>query len=223
MVMRVRQPVNIELPNRCVPQRLDFMMNRTIDGPVWLSRRDIVHRGTLCRSARLLLIAVILVAISSRCPAAGPELTVTDWDGVQQRVRAARGKVVVVQIWTMTCPTCRDEFPQIVRQVQQFPADRIEWIAVNCDYDGIADKPPEWYQPAIRTFLNQHRGRLVHLQLDVPFLDFLDQQQLGATPAYYVYGADGQLARRFPTGEDEEFSLDEVLRFVDLRMGSGRQ
>ncbi|QDU37988.1 thiol-disulfide oxidoreductase [Maioricimonas rarisocia] len=172
------------------------------------------HPRILHWSVCLAFIAVATCGVASRGLAADPELTVTDWAGVQKRVRAASGKVVVVQIWTMTCPRCREELPEIIERLSTFPQDRLEWIAVNCDYDGIAGKPPAWYQPKILEFLSKHSGPLVHLQLDVPFLDFLEQQDLESTPAFYVYEPGGMLIRRFPSGEEDEFALKDVLRTV---------
>ncbi|MFG0334331.1 MAG: peroxiredoxin family protein [Maioricimonas sp. JB049] len=166
------------------------------------------------RVHRLALLVLTLCCVPASGLAADPELSVTDWAGVQAQVRAASGKVVVVQIWTMTCPGCREEFPEITRQLATLPQDQVEWIAVNCDYDGIAGKPPEWYQPRILEFLRKHPGRLVHLQLDVPLLDFLEQQRLETTPAFYVYRRDGSLAHRFPKGNGDDSEVRDVLRSV---------
>lgn len=148
------------------------------------------------------------------------KLTVTGWDGVQEAVAAQKGKVVLVDIWTTTCPTCVKRLPDFVALQQRYGADRVHCITVNCDYDGIPDKPPAYYRERTVDALQKSGAKSVqNLMLDISFLDFLELIDLSSTPAVLVYGQQGKLVRRFDNddaeSEEEEFTDQHVTRLLD--------
>ena len=142
------------------------------------------------------------------------ELSIASWEDVQARVRRHTGRVVAVNIWTTTCPACVEEFPGYV-ELQEKYGDKLVCIAVNCDYDGIKSKPPEYYRDRVEASLREHKaGGLENVLLNVPLIDFLDQIDLSSSPAIYVYNPRGELAKRFDNDNiqslEEEFTLDQV-------------
>lgn len=145
-------------------------------------------------------------------------LRVTDWEGVQELVGKRRGKVVLVNIWTTTCPICTEEFPHFVELAKEL-SDGAACITVNCDYDGIAGKPPKYYRPQVEKFLAKHPGPCQHMMLNVSLLDFLEKVELSSTPAVYVYGPEGKLAKRFDADDGKEFSLADVEKLARRLMG----
>jgi thiol-disulfide isomerase/thioredoxin len=148
------------------------------------------------------------------------DLVTTDWAGVQKIVEEHRGKLVVVDIWTTTCATCVSEFPSFVDLRETF-GDRIALVAVNCDYDGIAGKPPAHYADKVRTFLTKQDATFDNVLLSTPFIDFLEAANLGTTPAVYVYGRDGKLLKRFDNDDAqvaEEFDIDDVAAFLKSKL-----
>ncbi len=147
-------------------------------------------------------------------------LTVTGWDGVQKAVAAQKGKVVLVDIWTTTCPTCVKRLPQFVALQQRYGADRAHCITVNCDYDGVPDQPPAYYRERTVEALRKSGAKSVqNLMLDISFLDFLELIDLSSTPAVLVYDQQGKLVRRFDNddaeSEEEEFTDQDVARLVN--------
>jgi thiol-disulfide isomerase/thioredoxin len=146
-------------------------------------------------------------------------LRVGSWDDVQKRVAAHRGKVVLVDVWTTTCGTCREELPKLMKLADSLPADRVACIAVACDYDGIAEKPPEFYRAKVEQFLAEHKSqRTEHILLNIPFIEFLEQRELGSTPAVYLYGPDGKLVKRFDNDAAkrvaDEYTLSQVQQAI---------
>lgn len=147
-------------------------------------------------------------------------LTVTGWNGVQKKVAAHRGKVVLVDIWTTTCPTCVERLPAFVALQRRYGADRVRCVTVNCDYDGIPDMPPAHYRERVMTALRKSQAKPVdNLMLDISFLDFLELIDLSSTPAVLVYDQRGKLLRRFDNddaeSEEEEFTDQHVIGLVD--------
>jgi thiol-disulfide isomerase/thioredoxin len=142
------------------------------------------------------------------------QLSIASWEDVQARVRRHTGRVVAVNIWTTTCPACVEEFPGYV-ELQEKYGDKLVCIAVNCDYDGIKSKPPEYYRDRVTAALRElQAGGLENVLLNIPLIDFLDQIDLSSSPAIYVYDHRGELARRFDNDNiqsvDDEFTLEQV-------------
>jgi peroxiredoxin len=64
-----------------------------------------------------------------------PDFTVTDRDGKPWRLRDQRGKVVVMNFWTITCQPCVEELPSFI-ELEQLAAQRgddIEVVAITTD------------------------------------------------------------------------------------------
>ena len=141
-----------------------------------------------------------------------------DWEGTQKLVAAHKGQVVVVEIWTTTCGTCVDQFPKFVDLHRKYAERGVACIAVNCDYDGIKDKPPEFYRPQVEKFLRQQQARFENVLLTLSFIDLLNKLELESTPAALVYDRKGNLVKRFDndgvTKEVDEFTPADVEKLV---------
>ncbi|MBT4863941.1 MAG: TlpA family protein disulfide reductase [Planctomycetaceae bacterium] len=182
------------------------------------------HHGIVCLSA-------VLFALFTATPVAAEkprtskkevkpavELKVRSWKGLQKLVAAHKGKVVVVDIWTTTCGTCVEEFPKFAALQKQFPKDKIALISLNCDYDGIKDKPPEFYRADVTKFLRKQNATFENVMLNIAFIDFLDQVDLSSTPAVLVYRPNGKLAKRFDNDKaeklEDEFTIKDVKQQI---------
>lgn len=162
---------------------------------------------------------------NTKAPAADRSsmVAVLDWEAVEKRIAENKGRIVVVDIWTTTCATCVAEFPEFVSLRKKFPADKVHLLTVACDYDGIREKPPQYYRPKVETFLREQKAEsLDNVLLSVPFVDFLEQRNLRSTPAVLIYSADGKLARRFDNDQakkaEDEFTMADVARFIEKRL-----
>lgn len=144
-------------------------------------------------------------------------LSVTDWKGVQKLVGQNKGKVVVIDIWTTTCPGCLTKFPKFVALGKAHPK-AVALISVNCDYDGVKDKPPKHYRPDVMKFLKKQNATFTNVMLDISFIDFLEKVKLESTPAVFVYDKTGKLAKRFDndnaTKVADEYTMKQVAALV---------
>jgi thiol-disulfide isomerase/thioredoxin len=136
------------------------------------------------------------------------------WTEAQQTIAEHKGHVVLVDIWTTTCPTCLEHFPKFVELNQRLQGRGFVSISVNCDYDGIPAKPPSHYAPRVLKFLREHDAKLTNLLLTDPLVDFLETAKFEATPTYLLYDRSGKLLQQFD-GATEDFTFDLVAQAVE--------
>jgi thiol-disulfide isomerase/thioredoxin len=144
-----------------------------------------------------------------------PVLHERNWKETERFIREKlRGKVVLVNIWTRTCPACVEDFPDFAGLQARFGREKFACLSVNCDYDGIEGKPPAYYRPGVEEFLKEQKeaDRFEHVLLTDPLLDFMDAAKLNSTPAMFLYDGNGKLVRRFENdwSENDEFTIDDV-------------
>lgn len=147
------------------------------------------------------------------------ELTAGTWKDVEALVAKHRGKVVVVDVWSTSCAPCMQEFPGLVKLHQEHARDVI-CISFNVDYVGIPNKPAEFYRPRVETFLKKQKAAFTNLLSTQDSDAFFAARELSSIPAVYVYGRDGQLAKRFDEsllqeGKEEAFTYAaDITPFV---------
>ncbi len=147
------------------------------------------------------------------------DLAVVDWQGVQARVAAQKGKIVVLDAWSTTCGPCVKEFPKLVQLHRDYAAKGVACMSFNCDYDGIPEKPPEHYRDRVVKFLEKQGATFENLMANVALEQLMDRMELASIPAVYVYGRDGKLAKRFDNeqikSDKDEFTYEQITQLVE--------
>lgn len=170
-------------------------------------------------AALLCLSGTVYAAEPAPAKQEGATIQVLDWKQTQDLIARHKGEVVLVDIWTSTCPACIEKFPEFVSLQQKHRAAGLACISVNCDYDGVPDKPPEHYRPNVEKFLQEQQAEFDNVLLSVPFVDFLELIDLASTPAYLLYDAEGKLVRRFDNDEalkeEDEFTMAQIAAAVE--------
>jgi thiol-disulfide isomerase/thioredoxin len=64
-----------------------------------------------------------------------PDFVLSDMDGREYRLRAFRGKVLIVNFWATWCPPCRAEMPSMQRAWEQLKREGILLLAINVGED----------------------------------------------------------------------------------------
>jgi thiol-disulfide isomerase/thioredoxin len=59
-----------------------------------------------------------------------PEFALKDLNGRTVRLRAYRGKVVVINFWATWCPPCRAEMPDLVRLQREYAKQGLQIIGI---------------------------------------------------------------------------------------------
>lgn len=134
------------------------------------------------------------------------ELRPGSWEDVQRFIASQAGKIVVVNVWSTTCGSCAEEFPRFVELHRKFEQNGIVCVSFNCDYDGIRDKPPEFYRDRVLTFLTSRHATTENYLSTVAFTDLIEPPASLTFPLALVYGRDGTLAKRF---DNEHLEADQ--------------
>lgn len=154
------------------------------------------------------------VAFRGEVPAQGAEVAVKiqDWKKTEELIASHKGKVVVVDMWSLSCDPCRREFPHLVK-LHNDRKSTVACISVSTDYAGIKSKPPEFYQKKVLEFLTQQKATFDNVLCSVDSETLFDDLGLSSIPAVYVYDKDGQLAQKF-AGEEVHYDK-EVIPLVE--------
>lgn len=144
-----------------------------------------------------------------------PVIRILDWGETSELIRSEfRGRVVVVNLWTTTCPVCLEGFPEFAGLQDRFDQDEFACFALNCDYDGVAGKPPEYYRPRVTEFLKQQRSGIEQVMLSDPLLDFMEEVGLNSTPALFLFDGSGKLVQRFDN--DQADTAEDAFTFKQI-------
>ena len=151
--------------------------------------------------------------VSAPKAAAPIDVAFVDHDGLMAAVAAHRGKIVVLDCWSTSCPPCIKEFPGLVALAKKYPAD-VVCLSLAFDYEGIGK--PDDALPAIREFLHSvGAGGIGNMLVREEADTMYRKLDLDSVPAVYVWKADGTLARRFDD-DDAARRLRRPFTYADV-------
>lgn len=160
-------------------------------------------------------------------PADDPPVAVAavDHAGLMQEVARHRGKVVVLDCWSTSCPPCVKEFPGLVRLAAAHP-EHVACLSLAVDYEGIG--AAEDVLPAVRAFLERvGAGRVINMVSTEESDALYRKLDLASVPAVYVWRPDGSLAVRFDDDHaarslGRPFTYDDVEDVVEGLLAAPR-
>jgi cytochrome c biogenesis protein CcmG/thiol:disulfide interchange protein DsbE len=97
------------------------------------------RRGGLSLASIVLLVGILavvavfgwaLIRSNQTQPTAGPDFTMTTYDGQDYRLSDLRGKVVIVNFWASWCIPCHDEAPALQRVYERYKDRGVEMLGV---------------------------------------------------------------------------------------------
>ena len=123
------------------------------------------------------------------------EVTPVDHEGLMEEVARHRGKVVVLDCWSTSCPPCVKEFPGLVRLAAAHP-EGVVCLSLSLDYEGIGTF--EEALPPVREFLEGVGAhRIVNLIATEETDSMVRKLDLAGVPAVFIWRPDGSLAVRY--------------------------
>ncbi|MEZ6136630.1 MAG: TlpA disulfide reductase family protein [Pirellulaceae bacterium] len=132
---------------------------------------------------------------------------VIDADELQQRVQKHVGKIVVLDIWSNSCPPCMEEFHNLVDLSQKYP-DQVVAMSFNVNYIGLKKSPPESTLPEVTDFLASKNALSVHNFLSsTQDSDVLEKYEVDSIPAIIIYDASGRVAAKLTDSSAGEGGL----------------
>ena len=163
----------------------------------------------------LLVLALSLAGCDRNGPSGGSSLTtsgekngaienvaieVASLEEVQKFVAEQKGKVVVLDLWSSSCTPCIRELPGLAKLRQEHPGDVVT-VSLNLDYYG-SETPEKLREPAAK-ILAEHGAAEKNFLSSTKDEDIYMELKIAAVPVVYVYGRDGEVAKRFDNEKEE--------------------
>ncbi len=131
-----------------------------------------------------------------------PEFQFTDFKGKKRKFSEFRGKYVLIDIWGIWCPACRDELPYLRESYKRFQPRNLEIIGLNTDTDYSSDQ--------IRDMLNKNGMNWTQAEFS-SILDFIKKLRISSFPTTMLISPEGKI---LSMSRNERKELD--LRGKDL-------
>ena len=174
---------------------------------------------------------LVLLALACGCGGgsgdeASVDLEVLSWKETQDRIASQKGRVVVVDVWSTSCPPCLKELPALVELHRRRGGPRLSCITVSTDYAGLPDEPPESLRPKVLRVLRKVGATCENVLLSTPDEEFYETADIASIPVVYVYGAGGELVERFDNSSGaygaDGFNYDEdITPLVERLLAAG--
>lgn len=173
----------------------------------------------IVRRAGILTLVAMAAVVGAGCsrapvaPAPALRLELVDHAELMARVAAHRGKVVVLDCWSTSCPPCVREFPGLVRLAAAHPQG-VACLSLSFDYEGLGS--PEEAAKGVREFLASVGAERIENLLSREEADVMYRKlELDSVPAVFVWRPEGSLARRFDD-DDAKRRLGRPFTYTDV-------
>ncbi|TWU38992.1 hypothetical protein Q31b_40710 [Novipirellula aureliae] len=137
-----------------------------------------------------------------------------EWKEIEQKVTSSN-QLTVVDIWSLSCQPCLEEFPGLVRLHREL-GEQVSCISVNVDFDGRKTRPADYYEDRVAAFLAEVGATFPTYISETASDDIFSELDLASIPAVLIYDAEGNLIKRFvDVGDTVGFSYDaDVIPFI---------
>jgi thiol-disulfide isomerase/thioredoxin len=146
------------------------------------------------------------------------ELQLLDFDGIQQLIAGHKGKIVVLDAWSTSCPPCVKEFPKLVALQRKYGPQRMACVSVSFDYEGVGK--PEDASDKVLKFLTAHQATFDNVLSTLESDELLKKFGIYSLPAVFIYDRQGKLAKQFDTSSGAEFTYEDVERYLTSLLDS---
>jgi thiol-disulfide isomerase/thioredoxin len=137
---------------------------------------------------------------------------IQDWKGLQQKVAEAKGRVVVVDLWSTQCPPCLREYPNLVKLHNERKAD-VACLSFNMDYTGKGK--PEDKSDIVLEALKGLKSNLPNVMSSEGDDAIYAKINAFSIPVVQVYDRKGTLRKQFDESVGEFTYAKDVLPFVE--------
>lgn len=143
-------------------------------------------------------------------PAAAPEdrvsLVSLRYPDLGSKIRAQRGRVVVVDFWADYCAPCKREFPKLVALHRKHAAAGLTAISVSLDDSTDPDT-----ETRVRRFLSAQQATFSNFLLAEKPDVWQAKLKIDGPPCLFIFNRQGELVRKF----HDDLDYAEVERLVE--------
>ena len=141
-------------------------------------------------------------------------VVIVDHSEIMKRIASHRGKIVVLDCWSTSCPPCVREFPGLVTLQKEY-GDSVVCLSLAFDYEGFG--VPEDVLPPVQKFLEQVSAGSIENLLNRDGADSLyTKMNLTSVPVVMVWDRDGTMVQQF----DDDYAnkkLGRAFTYDDVR------
>jgi thiol-disulfide isomerase/thioredoxin len=132
-------------------------------------------------------------------PAADIAVKVLSLDEFHTLIAGHKGKVVVVDCWSTSCPTCMEKFPSFVALHKKYQGD-VACVSLSLDNQGL-EKIESVVEQKVKPFLKEKGATFDNVVTKEEDTEVFKKLDIPSIPAVLVYGRDGKLYKKFAEGE----------------------
>ena len=141
-------------------------------------------------------------------------VAIVDHSEIMKRIASHRGKIVVLDCWSTSCPPCVREFPGLVTLQKEY-GDSVVCLSLSFDYEGFG--VPEDVLPLVQKFLEKVSAGSIENLLNRDGADSLyTKMNLTSVPVVMVWDRDGTMVQQF----DDDYAnkkLGRAFTYDDVR------
>ena len=124
-----------------------------------------------------------------------PDFNFADFEGRKRKFGEFRGKYVLMDIWGLWCPACRDELPYIREANRRFKARNLEVVGLNTDTDFTFE--------SITKALRENNMTWTQARLD-SIIDLLRKElRINSFPTTFLISPEGKILSMSRSERDE--------------------
>ena len=172
-------------------------------------------RKAICSVASAILLLAIGTANAQEGgskPSTDVKLTDVKYQGLVDALKAAKGNVVVVDVWATYCIPCKREFPSFVKLHEKLGKDGVVCISVSVDEKDNRE--------AALKYLQKQNATMANYWLDENPEIWGKKWNVKAVPVVFVFDKEGKPARKFSNDvvdpkKPDGFTYDDVNKIVD--------
>jgi thiol-disulfide isomerase/thioredoxin len=176
------------------------------------------HRNGIQQAAYAAMALVAITAALTTAFAQGNRkpisVRVVDKAGYDKIIASNKGKVIVVDCWATWCVPCRKAFPETVTLAKTY-ADKGVVVVSLCFDDPVKGQVPDKVKEFLVKQDAQFENLVSSLDISADGADAFDIPE-GALPHFKIYGKDGKLFKKFESGEDKEFTHEQIEAAVKV-------
>lgn len=156
----------------------------------------------------LLMVGLVLGCAHATTAAPPGQIRIDDvsYKELVGEVNALRGRVVLVDVWGMFCPPCREKMPAVVALHKKYAKDGLSVITVSVDPAGDAEAMAN-----ARQFLGQYRAETRNVHLKDPVALWAGKWKTSSVPLMFLFDQEGRLVERYE-GRFDAAAADRQIR-----------
>ncbi len=132
-----------------------------------------------------------------------------------ERLPEYKGKIVVMDIWGISCGPCKREFPKLVQLQEKYSTKGVQCISLCIPQDG---SDAEEKKDSL-AFLEKHKAVFPNYWLMDGWEPIQKKLNFEGIPVVVVFGKDGKIAKIFKIQGDSQFTYEDVEKFVAGLLG----